>query len=277
VVSFCFTLLTPPALEELAARGRYLVEQGGLVEAARRYLADLVERVRPAVVRFGVHDVAEDYFVFQVSTFEGSPQGSALVHAEGEAIAAALTLEPARLDETYVAEVLAKHVSYAPNDVVLCDWNAAFVYDARYEDTLAVLEFLNIQLLELRFQDARLDLALDRFASMREGARGLGAFWNPYRQPVRELAELTIESVLLSERAINLIKLLGDDYLARVARLAAERLRLDDWVSAVRRKQEAVGALYETLNDRLAVVRGEALELAIVLLIVFEIVLYFRG
>src|SRR5258705_13946838 len=43
VVSFSFTLLSPPTLEELAARGRYLVEPGGLVEAARRHLTDLVE------------------------------------------------------------------------------------------------------------------------------------------------------------------------------------------------------------------------------------------
>jgi len=33
--------------------------------------------------------------------------------------------------------------------------------------------------------------------------------------------------------------------------------------------------LYETLNDQLANTRAEALELAIVLLIIFEIALYF--
>jgi hypothetical protein len=158
--------------------------------------------------------------------------------------------------------------------VVLSDWSAAFIYDRRYDDTVAVLEYLNIQLLELRFQDRRLDAALERFATVRR-ARGLGAFFNPYRQPVREMAELTMESTLLSERTANAMKLHGDDYLARVARKAGERLHLADWAASIRRKQEAVMRLYETLNDQLANTRAEALELAIVLLIVFEIVLYF--
>jgi len=119
-------------------------------------------------------------------------------------------------------------------------------------------------------------VALERFATVRR-TRGLGAFFNPYRGPVRELAELTMESTLLSERTANAMKLHGDDYLARVARRAGERLHLADWAASIRRKQEAVTRLYETLNDQLANTRAEALELAIVLLIVFEIALYFSG
>ena len=100
---------------------------------------------------------------------------------------------------------------------------------------------------------------------------------NEVFRPVREMAELTMESTLLSERAANAMKLHGDDYLARVARKAGERLHLADWAASIRRKQEAVTRLYETLNDQLANTRAEALELAIVLLIVFEIGLYFSG
>jgi hypothetical protein len=277
VVSFCFTLPSPPTLADLPGRGRLLVEEAGLREAAESALEDMLERLRPTVVRPDVEPVAEDYFVFQVSALEGSPTGAALVREHGGAIVSALALEPGPLDESYVAEVLARRVSYAPNDVVVCDWNAAFVYDRKYEDTVAVLEFLNIQLLELRVQDRRLDRALERFAGFTPARGGIGAFLNPYRQSVRELAELTIESTLLSERAINAMTLLGDDYLARVARAAAERLHLGDWVATVRRKQEAVAALHTTLNDRLTALRGEALELAIVILIVFEIVLFFSS
>jgi hypothetical protein len=275
VASFCLTLPAPATVAELAERGRFVVEQGGLVEAAERLLAGIMPRLRPAVARPGVNDIREEYFVYQVRALEDAPSAGDLLARAGPALAAALALEPAALDPTYARELLATAVSYSPNDLVLCDWNAAFVYDTKYDDTVAVLEFLNIQLLELRFQDGRLDRALERFGGLQSGARGLGAFLNPYRQPVRELAELTIESALLSERAINAMTLLGDDYLARVARRAAERLHLADWVATVRRKQEAVATLYGTLNAQLANLRGEALELAIVLLIVFEIALYF--
>ncbi len=277
VVSICFLLPAPATIAELPRRARFLIDEAALTESAERYLRTLAERVQPAVVRFGVHDAYEEYFVFQVGALEGTPSASELLRLEGATLAAALALEPGPLDESYTAEVLATRVSYTPHDLVLCDWSAAFVYDTAYLDTVAVLEFLNIQLLELRFQDSRLDRALERFTAVRSGIGGIGAFLNPYRQPVRELAELTIESSLLCERVVNAMKIIGDDYLARVARHAAGRLHLADWEGSIRRKQEAVGILYGTLNDRLAVMRGEALEVAIVLLIVVEIVLWFTG
>jgi hypothetical protein len=274
VVSVGFVMPAPATLADLARYGRALLEQGGVVALADRHLRALMPRVAPAVVRLQIADLCEDYLVFQVSALEGGPDAATVVREAGAEIARALTLEPMPLAPAYVDELLATAVRYAPNDVVLSDWSAAFIYDRLYEDTVAVLEYLNVQLLELRFQDRRLDATLERFATVpRRG--GLGAFLNPYRQPVRELAELMMDSTLLSERAANAIKLLGDDYLARVARRAAERLHLADWAAAIRRKQEAVTRLYETLNDQLANTRAEALELAIVLLIIFEIVLYF--
>jgi hypothetical protein len=276
VVSIGFLLPPPATLADLAPYGRALLEQAGLVAVADRHLRALVPRVAPAVARLEIADLSEDYLVFQMSALEGQPDAAAVVREAAPELARALTVEPMPLAPAYVDELLATAVTYAPNDVVLSDWSAAVIYDRRYDDTVAVLEFLNIQLLELRFQDHRLDVALERFAGVRR-ARGLGAFFNPYRQPVREMAELTMESTLLSERAANAMKLHGDDYLARVARKAGERLHLADWAASIRRKQEAVTRLYETLNDQLANTRAEALELAIVLLIVFEIALYFSG
>ena len=275
VVSVGFTMPAPPTLADLAPYGRALLEQAGLLAVADGHLRALVPRVAPAVVRLDIVDLSEDYVVFQVSTLEGQPDAMVVVRDAAGDLARALTLEPTPLAPAYVEELLGTAVTYAPNDVVLSDWSAALIYDRRYDDTVAVFEYLNIQLLELRLQDRRLDAALERFATVRRRARGLGAFFNPYRQPVRELAELTMESTLLSERAVNAIKLLGDDYLARVARRAGERLHLADWAASIRRKQEAVTRLYETLNDQLANIRAEALELAIVLLIIFEIALYF--
>jgi len=277
VVSLAFTLPAPERLAELPGRARFLLHDAALADAALGAVRGLAERVRPAVGRFAISDILEEYLIFQVSDLEGTPTASRLLREEGTRIAAALALEPGLLDDSYVAEVLAGRVSYSPEDVVLSDWSAAFVYDTEYPDTVAVLEFLNIQLLELRFQDARLDRALEGVAAVRRGPGGLGAFLNPYRQPVRLLAELTIESTLLSERVTNAMKLLGDDYLARVARRAAERLRLADWEASIRRKQDAVATLYTRMNDRLVALRGEALELAIVLLIILEIALWVTG
>src|SRR5262245_32095974 len=82
VVSFCFTFPPPATVAELAARGRVLMDQADLTEAAERYLAALVERVRAAVVRLGVNDLREEYFIYQVSPGGDGLRADELVAAE---------------------------------------------------------------------------------------------------------------------------------------------------------------------------------------------------
>jgi len=52
-------------------------------------------------------------------------------------------------------------IRYFDNDLFLAEWNAAFVYDPKFQDTVEVLEFLNIQVLELRFFDRLLHEAIE--------------------------------------------------------------------------------------------------------------------
>jgi len=65
-------------------------------------------------------------------------------------------MERGALSHQQVDEALHDSISYSPNDLVLADWSAALVYDTDAADTVAVLEFLNVQLVELRFLDTRL-------------------------------------------------------------------------------------------------------------------------
>lgn len=79
----------------------------------------------------------------------------------------------------------------------------------------------------------------------------------------------------LFDRSTNVLKLVGDQYLARVYRLVAARLHLREWERVIQRKLEVVEGIYHVLSDQAASYRAEVLELLIVLLIVLEIVLAF--
>jgi len=80
-----------------------------------------------------------------------------------------------------------------------------------------------------------------------------------------------MESAMLFEGVNNAIKLLGDQYLARVYRHAAQRLHLAEWDASILRKLATLESIYEKLSDRQTNRRMETLEWIIIALIAFEI------
>ena len=77
----------------------------------------------------------------------------------------------------------------------------------------------------------------------------------------------------LFERTGNALKLVGDQYLARVYRLLASRFHLPEWEQDVRHKLEVLEGVYEVISNQATHFRSEFLEIVVVLLILIEVVL----
>ena len=77
-------------------------------------------------------------------------------------IAQLLRAERQVLSPQEVSDAMAYQMSYSSADVAIVDWNAALLVDRAGDDVRAVLEFANVELLEMRHLDRRLDDALDR-------------------------------------------------------------------------------------------------------------------
>ena len=103
-------------------------------------------------------------------------------------------------------------------------------------------------------------------------ARSILPFWRFYHRPLRILGELKVEANDLFERTGNVLKLVGDPYLARVYRLAAQRFHLEAWESSIQRKLDLTEGVYQIIAGQASSYRMEVLELIIVVLILFEIV-----
>ena len=99
-------------------------------------------------------DLSEEYFVFQLSPSDRH------LEKDATAIAGLVHLESATLSASEVAEALRLQLSYSPDDVFIADWSAAVLIDRDCEETLQAVEFANLQLLELRHIDNRLDNSL---------------------------------------------------------------------------------------------------------------------
>jgi hypothetical protein len=267
---------TAPAdlsLDGLPQLSRTLYEQN-LAFQAGAAIEQLLARIKSAIARPRLAGLVEDYYLFVIEELDRACSAEELLTEHRATLAQALRFETAPLSPSQQAEAISQSISYYQNDLVLLDWNAAIIYDRDYEDTLSVLELLNVELLEARYIDARLDTRIGEYSKLiRQRPEWPFPFRTPYKQTIQELAELRIESSLLSERVDNSLKLIGDLYLARLHTAAAQRFYLYEWERIISRKLEIISEFYRLLTDRVRTAQSQALELIIILLILVELVL----
>jgi hypothetical protein len=239
-----------------------------------------VTQLRPALEDPRDVFLSEDYFVYALTAGPGSPPADAVIASHGDAIARLLRGEPESLSLQERDEVLRHRLSYLATDLVVPSWNGAFVYDtdAGIAGALEILEYVNSQLLQFRYYDQRLDDELKRIYKRLQVTR----WYEPwigrrYTAAARELHGVLIDVNELTDRTENALKLVGDVYAARLLSLAAARLGLVAWKDAVRDKLKTLDDIYRFAVDQTAMDRGELLEAAIVLILVFELVLFFMG
>lgn len=256
-----------------------LATAGPLEDAARALLDDLAARIRPAVTRPGSDPLVEDYYVVQIDRLEPAVSMAELLARAGPTLASALRCDPNPLSAEETAEVLAPRLSYYGDDLVITEWNVALVVDdTDYADTVNVLEYLNVQLVELRYYDRILDRRVgEAYELTTRRTRPLPLVNRPYQRALDELADIRVDVASIVERLGNALKLSGDLYLAKLYARTARRLALPAWADSVNRKLEVLDRLYGVLLDRASTARAEALELTIILLIALEIVIFVAG
>ncbi len=276
----CFSYRIPfeASLEALLDLSVELYDHAALKVDSRRRVDDLVRSIGPAIARPRIASLVEDYVVFVVhpGSLQGTPDEFLKQHAG--LIARILRAEPRPLSVQEESDALACRISYSPSDLTLIDWNSALVIQEDAADLLAVLEFANVELLEMRHLDEQLDRALDEAYRITQSPPGLLAVLTRHAASDHQrIAKMQMDSALLFEGVNNALKLLGDQYLARVYRLAAQRLHLPAWDAAILRKLETLGSIYDKMSDRQANHRMETLEWIIILLIAFDIAMSLWG
>ncbi|MGQ0636800.1 MAG: hypothetical protein ACT4QC_19495 [Planctomycetaceae bacterium] len=255
-----------------------LADPTSCVRAARTALEGLYEKLRPAVKDPDWSELSEEYFVFQLAPTGPLFDCQNLFPAQAGWLAGLVRLEPGPLSAGEIAEATRLRLSYSPNDMIVADWAAAVVIDRECDEILEALAFANLQLLEFRHIDGRLDERLKTaYGLIHDMARRWLPFWRSHARPLRDLGELNAEVNEMLERATSAFTLVGDPYLARVYQLLVTRLHLDDWGSNIRQSIAVLEGIYRVLSDQAATYRTEALEIAIVALIVVEIALTLLG
>jgi hypothetical protein len=238
-------------------------------------LTPLYRRLLPAIqVPQWKEDLSEEYFVFQLTPENPEAVASRLLPSSGGWLASLLRLEPGSLSEEEVAEALRLRLRYSPKDLLLVDWASAVLLDQDCEETLQAIEFANLQLLELRHIDQRLDDSLSAAYGMIHAlVKSRLPFWRSPARSLRRLGELQVEAYSLFERTDNVLKLVGDQYLARAHRLLANRFHLEEWEQSIQHKLAVIEGVYRIISDQADTYRTAFLEVVVIFLILLEVIL----
>ena len=231
---------------------------------------DLLARMPRCISKAHKPDLVEDYAMFHVQEWSTPVPVADLPEHYAHELAQVLRAEKQLLADQEVADAIGCRISFAKDDIILIDWNAALIFDQDAYDALAVLEFANVELLEMRFLDRELDDSLDRTYEVLSRRSPL-TIWS-LAGDLRSVAQMQVDGAIVFERVSNALKLMSDQYLARVYRLASQRFHLAEWNSSILRKLDTIESLYKKMSDRNASRRLEILEWIVILLIAFEVV-----
>jgi hypothetical protein len=262
------------AFDDLLPVAEELRDNALLLADSRKRVSDLLQVIGDAAQYASLADIVEDYVIFHIESFGRPFEAERFCRERRQTIAQILRSERRVLSDGEVEDSLAARMSYSAEDVVIADWNAALLIDREGDDVREVLQFANVELLEMRYLDQRLDGALDRaYETLSRRPGGVLAQLGGSGAELESIARLQVDNATLFEGVNNALKLLGDPYLARAYRLVNRRFHLDDWDTAILRKLETLESIYQKMSDRATTRRMEALEWAIIVLFVFSIVI----
>lgn len=254
-----------------------LTDHPGLLGDARAHAESFLDKIAPAARRPGLTPQVEDYVIYQIEQVEHGGQPcppSRLLELAPSELARVLRGEPGPMSADQVIEALGSRLSYGPDDAAIIDWNSSILLDRDAGDVAPVLEFANVELLEMRVLDDRLDESLDEaYLASQDRPSGLGRVFPTGSRPTKRIAQLQVDSALLFEGVNNALKLIGDQYLARVYRLAGRRFHLPERDAGIERKLSTLQSIYSKMNDHDSARRTETLEWIIIILIAVEIVM----
>ena len=246
---------------------------------ASRIVKKRLERARPALIKPYENWLHEDYFIFHVREMAAKPTASEILKSYGVQIAQIVRGETALLSESERQDVLQGRMSYYPNDLAVIGWNAAFLYDSNTgaEGAIQLLEYANSQLLEFRHYDELLTRELEGVYDFLE--KGRTSLWSRWRtaRAATKLHTVLLDVDELTEHADNAIKFLSDMFSARLYKLAASKIGVPDYKDLVQQKLKTAEELYHFMVDQFNQSRAFVLELMVVIILVIELVMLFRG
>lgn len=277
VVSVLLRLSCSSTWEEVQRLAGRWISSNIFEQLTQRLVRQRLENVRPALRNAYSNWLSEDYYIFRLEPLPGV-DAEEIVRLRAAGISHIVSGEAAQLAATEQSEVLHGRMSYAPNDLAVVSWNAAFVYDTESgaESTIRLLEYANSQLLQFRHYDELLTHELKDVYQFLSSHRRPLAGWR-MRSAAARLRSVLLEITSLTERTTNALKFVGDMFSARFYKLCATEIGVSGYQALVHEKLKTADDLYGFMVEQFHQARAFFLEAMVVIILLIELVFFFRG
>ncbi|MBS1986997.1 hypothetical protein JST99_03630 [Candidatus Dependentiae bacterium] len=236
----------------------------------------LFKHIKAHTTKINFFQTQSTYLIIQVDTTDTSIDTTILKERYGSVIASALRFETEMLSEYQKNEIIESATGYFRGDFIIIDTEAAFIYDAEFDEVRDLFEYANIQHLELRYFDRVLDHQMNLIYEdalhkipLRSYLPFIGTLSS---NQVDELGKLKVDISVVAERLENGIKLGGNPYFAELYALLDDRLDLTNWKVTIEKKLAIVTDIRSVLQHKIDSIREDLLTSLIIVLIVIELI-----
>lgn len=237
--------------------------QHGLGDMFGRALKYLQEHLEPALADLDIdHDFYEDFTIYSITHPDELPDPVPLLMGE-----------QVDFSELMREQVLRNRLSYSREDFVILTWDTALICDPEDTGDLRdLIEFANVQLLELHYYDRLLNQQMEKMYDDIELAATKSSYrkMRQYREIIATRMQLIADITEVRERIENLIKITEDVYYARVYQTTLKVLRSDQWTESLNRKLQVIQQNYSLLSNEINIQHSNYLEWIIIILIALE-------
>ncbi|MDQ5985105.1 MAG: hypothetical protein CSYNP_00809 [Syntrophus sp. SKADARSKE-3] len=265
-ISICLAYNHTPAntlsVEEIAL---YFTGQKGLTEPFKYLLTTLQDMLTTALGLLEIDsDFYEDHTIYWIRDNNQVADPVALLMGEETAFSGQMR-----------EQILQNRLSYSETDFALVTWDTALICDPSHPGDLCdLIEYANVQLLELRYYDALLSKHMeDMYDDIEQaGYRPAYSRLGGYRRITSTLMRFIADITKVTEKIDNFIKITEDVYYARVYQTTLRVLRTDQWRESVNRKLQVIHQNYILLSNEVHIHYSNILEWIIIILISMEFV-----
>lgn len=229
----------------------------------REALIDACHKVSES--RGGKFDLSEEYSLAVVSDYAGDPEQFLKKSAD---IVAFLKSEKLPLDEKEIDYTVATQIKYAKDDLVIIDWDGAFIFEptGKIESVVDLFQLANLELLRYRILDFDLDNRLSKANRLIQKSPRARFRQKEMAQAFKEIITLRSQSIAEFDSLEREMKLIGDWYSARLYELISKKFKLNEWRKGVQEKLDSLEDLYGIISENFSISRNERLELIQIML-----------
>lgn len=250
----------PGTLEKLALQ---FAGQKGLDHIFAHYLTSIKEILKSYLNSIAVDpEFYEDYNLYWTSSPDANSDPVTVLMGEKAAFSPQIR-----------NDILKNTLSYSEDDFAIISWDSAWLCDPEDPtDLMDLIEYANVQLLQLRFYDTRLTVQMEKMYDDLESADRMPRFGRlrQYHSIMSQLMEVYAEITETIEKIQNLIKITEDIYYARVYASTLNMLRTGQWSDSVKRKIDVIHRNYTMLSNEVNIQYSNFLEWTIIILIALE-------